>query len=600
MVLADRREFEAKLVGSDERADLAVLHIDTHGERLPALEFGDSDAAEVGDLVLAIGDPFAVGQTVTSGIISALARTGLGINDFNFFIQTDAAINPGNSGGALVTMDGKLIGVNTAIYSGSGGSIGIGFAIPSNMVRTVVRGILAGGKLVRPWFGAQGETVTAEIAGSLGLSRPMGVLVNDVYKGGPAAAAGLKPGDVILKIDGRAVNDAESLRYRIATKPLNGKADLAVYRRGQQLDLTIALTAPPETVPRETTRLEGSSPLTGATVTNLSPAVADELGVSAFQKGVVVTKVGARHAGRQSRRQAGRRHPAHQRHRHAQRRRAARGLGAPVGHLAAQPAPRRARAQRGGQQLSGLFEASAPHPLADRLRPKSLDEVVGQDHLLAADGPIGRMVKAGRLASIILWGPPGSGKTTIARLLAQVSKMQFVLLSAVFSGVADLRKVFDAAKKRRAMGEGTLLFIDEIHRFNRAQQDGFLPYVEDGTVTLVGATTENPSFELNAALLSRCQVLVLRRLDDAALEILMARAESGRRPQIAAHPRGARRAPGHRRRRRALCPQPGRGALRPEAGRAFGYASPHAGGAAPRPPLRQGPGGPLQPHLGPP
>ncbi|HUI19283.1 MAG TPA: replication-associated recombination protein A [Alphaproteobacteria bacterium] len=175
--------------------------------------------------------------------------------------------------------------------------------------------------------------------------------------------------------------------------------------------------------------------------------------------------------------------------------------------------------------MSGLFEASAPHPLADRLRPKSLDEVVGQDHLLAADGPIGRMVKAGRLASIILWGPPGSGKTTIARLLAQVSKMQFVLLSAVFSGVADLRKVFDAAKKRRTMGEGTLLFIDEIHRFNRAQQDGFLPYVEDGTVTLVGATTENPSFELNAALLSRCQVLVLRRLDDAALEILMARAE---------------------------------------------------------------------------
>ena len=291
VVLADRREFEAKLVGSDERADLAVLHIDTHGERLPALEFGDSDAAEVGDLVLAIGDPFAVGQTVTSGIISALARTGLGINDFNFFIQTDAAINPGNSGGALVTMDGKLIGVNTAIYSGSGGSIGIGFAIPSNMVRTVVRGILAGGKLVRPWFGAQGETVTAEIAGSLGLSRPMGVLVNDVYKGGPAAAAGLKPGDVILKIDGRIVNDAESLRYRIATKPLNAKADLAVDRRGQQLDLTIALTAPPETVPRETTRLEGSSPLTGATVTNLSPAVADELGVSGFQKGVVVTKV---------------------------------------------------------------------------------------------------------------------------------------------------------------------------------------------------------------------------------------------------------------------------------------------------------------------
>ncbi|MFI5021829.1 MAG: Do family serine endopeptidase [Alphaproteobacteria bacterium] len=291
VVLADRREFEAKLVGTDERADIAVLHIDTHGERLPALEFGDSDAAEVGDFVLAIGNPFGVGQTVTSGIISALARTGLGINDFNFFIQTDAAINPGNSGGALVTMDGKLIGVNTAIYSGSGGSIGIGFAIPSNMVRTVVRGIISGGKLVRPWFGAEGQTVSADIASSLGLARPMGVLVNDVYKDGPAQAAGLKPGDVILKIDGRAVDDAESLRYRIATKPLNGKADLTVYRQGRQLELVIALTSPPESVPRETTRLEGPSPLTGATVANLSPAVAEELGLSPFQKGVVVTQV---------------------------------------------------------------------------------------------------------------------------------------------------------------------------------------------------------------------------------------------------------------------------------------------------------------------
>jgi len=194
--------------------------------------------------------------------------------------------------------------------------------------------------------------------------------------------------------------------------------------------------------------------------------------------------------------------------------------------------------------LSGLFEASAPRPLADRLRPKSLEEVVGQDHLLGPDGPIGRMVKAGRLASIILWGPPGSGKTTIARLLAQVSKMDFVLLSAVFSGVADLRKVFDAARKRREMGEGTLLFVDEIHRFNRAQQDGFLPYVEDGTVTLVGATTENPSFELNAPLLSRCQVFVLRRLDDASLETLVERAEAaeGRKLPLALEARATLRA----------------------------------------------------------
>ncbi len=191
--------------------------------------------------------------------------------------------------------------------------------------------------------------------------------------------------------------------------------------------------------------------------------------------------------------------------------------------------------------MSTLFETQAPRPLADRLRPAALAEVVGQDHLLAPDGPIGRMVAKGSLSSIILWGPPGSGKTTIARLLAEHTKLHFEPLSAVFSGVADLRKIFDAARKRREMGQGTLLFIDEIHRFNRAQQDGFLPYVEDGTVTLVGATTENPSFELNAALLSRCQVLVLKRLDDRALELLIARAEQalGRKLPLTADGRAA-------------------------------------------------------------
>ena len=175
--------------------------------------------------------------------------------------------------------------------------------------------------------------------------------------------------------------------------------------------------------------------------------------------------------------------------------------------------------------MSSLFEDQAPRPLADRLRPNTLDEVVGQGHLLAESGPLGRMVKAGRLTSLILWGPPGTGKTTIARLLAQHTQLYFEPLSAVFSGVADLKKVFQRAKERRDMGQGTLLFIDEIHRFNRAQQDGFLPYVENGTVILVGATTENPSFELNAALLSRAQVLVLNRLDDHALEELLGRAE---------------------------------------------------------------------------
>ena len=191
-----------------------------------------------------------------------------------------------------------------------------------------------------------------------------------------------------------------------------------------------------------------------------------------------------------------------------------------------------------------LFEAQAPRPLADRLRPASLDEVLGQDHLIGEDGPIGRMAGSGRLSSFILWGPPGTGKTTIARLLAEVSDSHFEPLSAVFSGVADLRKVFEASRQRRQAGRGTLLFIDEIHRFNRAQQDSFLHYVEDGTVTLIGATTENPSFELNAPLLSRCQVLVLNRLDDGALDEMLKRAEkeAGRKLPIDAEARISLRA----------------------------------------------------------
>src|SRR6201996_820065 len=191
-----------------------------------------------------------------------------------------------------------------------------------------------------------------------------------------------------------------------------------------------------------------------------------------------------------------------------------------------------ARASSSAEDLFGQLSEpgpepiAGPRPLADRLRPHSLEEVVGQDHLVGAEGSLTRMLARGSLASLILWGPPGVGKTTIARLLATRAKLAFVQLSAVFSGVADLKRAFEDASKRRRAGQGTLLFVDEIHRFNRAQQDGFLPYVENGTVTLIGATTENPSFALNGALLSRCQVMVLRRLDDPALERLLVRAEA--------------------------------------------------------------------------
>jgi serine protease Do len=291
VALADRREFEAKVIAADPHVDLAVLRIDTKGEKLPHLEFRDSDDLEVGDLVVAIGNPFGVGQTVTQGIVSGLGRTGIGDLDAQSFIQTDAAINPGNSGGALVTMDGKLAGINSAIFTKSGGSIGIGFAIPANLVSSTVASALAGKGIKRPWFGAQGETVTYELARSLGLDRPGGVLINAVYRGGPADRAGLKAGDIVEAVDGREVSDPRALKFRISTRRLGETAKLEVMREGRRVDLTVALVEAPETPPRDLTGLQGNQPLAGATVGNLSPAFAEEIGVDTLERGVIITKV---------------------------------------------------------------------------------------------------------------------------------------------------------------------------------------------------------------------------------------------------------------------------------------------------------------------
>jgi len=291
VALADKREFEADIVLKDQRSDLAVLRVKGAKERFPTLEFADSDQLQVGDLVLAIGDPFGVGQTVTHGIVSAVARTQVGISDYQFFIQTDAAINPGNSGGALVDMTGRLVGINSAIYSRSGGSQGIGFAIPANMVRVVVASAEGGGAAVkRPWLGAKLQIVTADIADSMGLQRPSGALVASVVSGGPAEKAGLKSGDLVVSIDGASVDDPNAFGYRFATKPLGGTAQLGILRQGRSMTLPIALQSLPDTL-RQEVQIKARSPFSGATVANLSPALADELRLDAQTEGVVITAV---------------------------------------------------------------------------------------------------------------------------------------------------------------------------------------------------------------------------------------------------------------------------------------------------------------------
>jgi Do/DeqQ family serine protease len=289
--LSDKREFEAEIVLKDPRSDLAVLRLKDSHEKFATLDFANSDEFLVGDVVLAIGNPFGVGQTVTHGIISALARTQVGITDYQFFIQTDAAINPGNSGGALVDMTGRLAGINTAIYSRSGGSQGIGFAIPANMVRVVVASAKSGGKAVkRPWLGAKLQVVTPEIAESLGMRSPSGALVANVVASSPAARAGLKSSDLITAIDGQAIDDPNAFDYRFATRPLGGTAQLDITRGGKPVKLAVALETAPD-IGRNEIVLTTRSPFQGAKVANISPAVADELHLDADTEGVVITEL---------------------------------------------------------------------------------------------------------------------------------------------------------------------------------------------------------------------------------------------------------------------------------------------------------------------
>ena len=294
--LNDRREFPAKVLLADPRTDLAVLKIDVGAERLPTLAIDDSGEAQVGDLVLAIGDPFGVGQTVTNGIISALNRSTDPNGDAgNAYIQTDAAINPGNSGGALVDMDGDLIGVNSFILSRSGSSAGVGFAIPAAMVRRIVETAAGGGHaLVRPWLGARTQTVTPDIARSLGLTAPQGALVADIWPNGPAQRAGLRQGDVILSVDGKPAVDAAAISYAVGSARPGQVLKLGVRRdNGAEQTLSLRAEPPPATPARDERLLSGRNPFDGATVVNVSPAVADELGIDAFAaRGVMVLKIG--------------------------------------------------------------------------------------------------------------------------------------------------------------------------------------------------------------------------------------------------------------------------------------------------------------------
>ncbi|WEK05868.1 MAG: DegQ family serine endoprotease [Candidatus Devosia phytovorans] len=294
IALSDGREFAVDVVIEDAQTDLAVLRVRDPGETtFPAITFADSDALLVGDLVLAIGNPFGVGQTVTSGIVSALARTGVESSDYEFFIQTDAAINPGNSGGALVDLNGNLVGINTAIYSQTGGSVGIGFAIPANMARLVAEAGVSGSEIVRPWFGAKLQAVNSDIAASLGMAAPHGALIAELAPDGPAARAGFAAGDVILSVDGVAVDDPSAFNFRLATKPVGQVTTLERLRGGTTEQVQFNVEAAPTVGDDMLATITGSSRFTGTSVRQLDPALAESKNLPYDARGVIVTAVEA-------------------------------------------------------------------------------------------------------------------------------------------------------------------------------------------------------------------------------------------------------------------------------------------------------------------
>lgn len=291
IALADGRTLPGVVVLSDKRTDIAILRVVAFGLSLPTVEFGNSEDLKVGDLVVAIGNPFGIGQTVTSGIVSALARTAVGIADFRFFIQTDAAINPGNSGGALISLDGKLVGINTAIHSRALGAEGLGFAVPSNMVRTIVESAVEGRPLLRPWIGISGKKLPSGWTALLGIAQSGAVVITAVFPGGPADLAGLKVGDIILSMNGSATVDFQSLRYRIAMQVVGEVAELKALRRGVAHSVDVRLVAPPGEPARNDQWAPNLSPFSGAKAASLSPALAEELGLDSADTGVLVLDV---------------------------------------------------------------------------------------------------------------------------------------------------------------------------------------------------------------------------------------------------------------------------------------------------------------------